>query len=96
MGNSLSANGDEDSGWLFNVLDFCDESTRIKCLLVSKRYCNILSSDASFRWRLDRLHIEKGVYFTNELPSDHTSWKSLYLELIKRSDTYGKWTKHGT
>ena len=84
MGNSLpccgSVAGDEDSGWLFNVLDFCDGQTRSNCLTLAKRYCAILTSDASFRWRLERLHIEKGVYFSSEIPSN-TSWKCLFVEL---------------
>ena len=86
MGNtpptSQFVNGDEASGWLFNLLDFCDTRTRSNCLLLTQRYCKILSSDASFRWRLERLHVEKGVYFPNELPTNH-SWKSLHLELHK-------------
>ena len=87
MGNSLpcrgNVNGDEDSGWLFNVLDFCDRRTRSSCLFLTKRYYKILTSDALFRWRLERLHIEKGLYFPSELPSDQT-WRSLFLDLDKK------------
>lgn len=87
MGNQPSCQevvkGDEASGWLFNLLDFCDETTRANCLFLSQRHYKILSSDASFKWRLERLHIEKGVYSPTELQSDHT-WRSLFLELHKK------------
>lgn len=78
------AKGDETSGWLFNLLDFCDERTRSSCFVLSQRYNKILSSDACFKWRLERLHIEKGVYFSSELPTNHTSWRSLFLDLHKK------------
>lgn len=69
---------------MFNVLDFCDRRTRSHFLTLTKRYCKILTSDASFRWRLQRLHIEKGLFFPDELPSTQTSWRSLFLDLDKK------------
>ena len=68
--------GDEES--LFNVLAFCDRKTRTAALFVAKRYCKIFTTDASFRWRLERLHIEHGIYFPPVLPREQT-WKSLFL-----------------
>eukprot|EP00970_Alexandrium_tamarense_P017708 scaffold10795_cov193-Alexandrium_tamarense.AAC.11 len=81
--NAVDVQGDEDSGWLFNVLDFCDRETRHNCLFVTNRYCHTLTTDASFRWRLERLHIEHGVYFSTTLSNDKT-WRALYLELDKK------------
>lgn len=99
MGNSppccRNVKGDEDSGWLFNVLDFCDRRTRSNCLIITKRYYNTLTSDASFRWRLQRLHIEKGLYFPNELPSDQT-WRSLFLDLDKNRHLWDAHCDDGT
>jgi hypothetical protein len=83
ISSSRNINGDEDSGWLFNVLDFCSSKTRSDCVLLTKRYYTILTSDPSFRWRLKRLHIEHGVYFPSELPRDHT-WRSLFLDLNRK------------
>lgn len=86
MGNFLVSGvdiGDEESGWLFNLLAFCDRETRAAVLFISKRYYEILTTPASFRWRLERLHIECGVYFPSSLPKDHT-WKSLFLDLDKK------------
>ncbi|KAL7522936.1 hypothetical protein ACHAWX_007672 [Stephanocyclus meneghinianus] len=87
MGNKLSSGvgvqGDEESGWLFNVLDFCDRETRNSALIVSKRYSKIFTTDASFRWRLERLHVEHGIYFPCSSPKHHT-WKSLFLDLDKK------------
>jgi hypothetical protein len=87
MGNKLCSSvgiqGDEESGWLFNVLDFCDRDTRNSALFVSKRYSKIFTTDASFRWRLERLHLEHGIYFPCSSPKHHT-WKSLFLGLDKK------------
>ncbi|KAL3803853.1 hypothetical protein HJC23_004015 [Cyclotella cryptica] len=86
MGNKpfagVDIQGDEESGWLFNVLDFCDRETRKAALFVTKRHAKIFTTEASFRWRLGRLHVENGIYFPCSLPKDHT-WKSLFLELDK-------------
>lgn len=73
--------GDEES--LFNVLAFCDRETRAAAIFVSKRYSAIFTTDASFRWRLDRLHIEHGIYFPTTLGKEQT-WKTLFLELDKK------------
>jgi hypothetical protein len=85
MGNSplcpAGIQGDKES--LFNVLAFCDRETRAAAIFVSKRYSAIFTTDASFRWRLDRLHIEHGIYFPTTLGKEQT-WKSLFLELDKK------------
>ena len=73
----------QDSGWLFNALDFCDRGTRSNCIFLSKRHYKILTTDASFRWRLERLHAEHGIYFPSALPKDKT-WRSVFLELDKK------------
>mmetsp|Transcript_4843 Transcript_4843/g.9815 ORF Transcript_4843/g.9815 Transcript_4843/m.9815 type:complete len:731 (+) Transcript_4843:4365-6557(+) len=75
--------GDEDSGWLFSVLNFCDRNTRANCIFLSKRHCKILTTDASFHWRLEQLHIEHGLYFPAQLPKGKT-WRSMYIELDKK------------
>jgi hypothetical protein len=38
-----------------------------------------MTSIMSFKWRLERLHIEKGVYFSPELPPRFSSWKDAFL-----------------
>ena len=62
---NLYKNLSQDSGWLFLVLEYCDLSTRSTVAHVSKRHNKILTTEASFRWRLERLHIEFGIYFSN-------------------------------
>lgn len=84
MGNKLSCadiQGDEES--LFNILAFCDRETRSAAIFVAARYAKIFTTDASFRWRLERLHIEHGIYFPTTLVKGQT-WKSLFLELDKK------------
>lgn len=53
----------KESGWIFQVLECCDNTTRSNSLFICKRYTRMLTTEASFRWRLERLHIEDGVYF---------------------------------
>jgi hypothetical protein len=65
-------------------LSCCKEFiNRIDFLFLSKGFFKLLTSENAFKWRLERLHIEYGVYFPPVLPSNHT-WKSLYLELAPR------------
>lgn len=73
--------GDEES--LFNVLAFCDRKTRTAAVFVSKRFASLFTTAASFKWRLERLHIEHGVYFPTTLPKEGT-WKSLFVENDKK------------
>ena len=51
-------------------------------MFIAKRYCSIFTTDASFRWRLERLHVEHGIYFPPALPRGQT-WKALFLALDK-------------
>ena len=53
----------QESEWFFKVLESSDGPTRSSALFVCKRYTRMLTTEASFRWRLERLHIEDGVYF---------------------------------
>lgn len=91
MGNASCTEGgyvrgdDEEAGWFFNALDYCDSETRSNCLFLTKRHCRILTSDVSFRWRLQHLHVEHGVYFSSEvkvLPKNMT-WRAIYLQHLK-------------
>ena len=80
---------DKDSGWLFHLLEFCDKSTRDIAICLSQRYRQILTTEASFKWRLKRLHIEEGVFVPiREIHRKNTQWKSKYLKFKKRS---GMW-----
>jgi kinesin family protein 5 len=73
-------------------LEFCDLKTRANGIFTCKRYQKMLTTDSSFRWRLERLHIEHGVYYSSPLelsldapqedkPNPH---KILYLNLIQK------------
>lgn len=94
--------GDEESGWLFQVLEFCNQKTRSNAIFICKRYNRILTNDASFRWRLERLHIEDGIYCTAAISkgqsssispsSSKASFKELYLGLVQRQML---WYKNG-
>ncbi|KAL3769978.1 LOW QUALITY PROTEIN: hypothetical protein ACHAW5_004790 [Stephanodiscus triporus] len=87
MGNvalSSSRNiGDAASDGCSMCSIFALPKTRSDCVLPKKRYNTILTSDLSFWWRLERLHIEHDVYFPSELPRDHT-WRSLFLDLNRK------------
>mmetsp|Transcript_7449 Transcript_7449/g.11085 ORF Transcript_7449/g.11085 Transcript_7449/m.11085 type:complete len:783 (+) Transcript_7449:104-2452(+) len=84
LGGESGGIGDEESGWFFQVLVYCDMTTRSKCVLLSKRYSKILQSQEAFKWQLERLHIENGIYFPmQQLPTNET-WRSIYIDLYKR------------
>ena len=73
--------------WLFRVLEYCDVKTRNNAIFICKHYSTVLTSNSSFRWRLERLHIEHGIYCTvamyhdNKGPSPPPNFKELYLSL---------------
>jgi len=68
---------------LFYILNFCDELSRLNFIYLSSQTHHFLTSDDSFKWRLERLHIERGVYFPPTLPSN-TSWKDIFIRNWKR------------
>ena len=74
----------QDSGWLFDVLLYCDDHTRKNCLFLCKRYNQLLTTESAFKWRLERLHVENGIFFPPILPPKEKSWKELFLDLYKR------------
>ena len=69
------------------VLTFADISTRNNCIFLSKRYHKILTSEESFRWRLERMHIEHGIYTLTEFGNEH-SWKSIFVKQHKRRNLW--------
>ena len=94
----------QESGWLFQVLEFCDQKTRANAIFICKRYNRILTNDASFRWRLERLHIEDGIYCTEAISNSQSSlicsssstttrFKELYLGLVQKRML---WYKNGS
>lgn len=68
---------------LFGILDYCDETTRNTCVTLSRSIRDLLTSDSSFKWRLHRLHIEYGVYFSSE-KTGNVTWKSLYQKNLTK------------
>lgn len=78
-----------DEGILFSILSFGGSDSTSNCIFLSKWHKDTLTSDESFKWRLERLHVEKGIYFPPRLPPK-TSWKSLYFELSKRQSLWEK------
>ena len=68
---------------MFQALEFCDAKSRSNGFLVSKRYSSILTSTPSFRWRLERLHIEDGIYYS-PLNTNASNYKSRFIELRRK------------
>eukprot|EP00526_Cylindrotheca_closterium_P004944 CAMPEP_0113637410 /NCGR_PEP_ID=MMETSP0017_2-20120614/19581_1 /TAXON_ID=2856 /ORGANISM="Cylindrotheca closterium" /LENGTH=632 /DNA_ID=CAMNT_0000548435 /DNA_START=53 /DNA_END=1951 /DNA_ORIENTATION=+ /assembly_acc=CAM_ASM_000147 len=78
----------EDEGLLFSILSFCGESmSRDEFLFLSKRFLHMLSNENSFRWRLNRLHDEYGIYSPPVLCPKQT-WKDLYMELFPQRNLW--------
>jgi hypothetical protein len=78
---------------LYSILDFCDEVTRFNFILLSSKHHEILTSDASFKWRVGCLHREIGIYHPQILPqssSTTTPWKDIFLCNLKRKDLWQK------
>lgn len=73
----------------FSILSFLDERTRVNFISVTKEHSRLLTSDAAFKWRLTRLHIEHGIYFSSYMePNMNTSWKKVFLENYLRRDLW--------
>eukprot|EP00980_Cylindrotheca_fusiformis_P028637 scaffold22620_cov131-Cylindrotheca_fusiformis.AAC.32 len=87
----------DDENLCFEILSFCDEfPTRNNFLFLSKHIFEILTTEKAFKWRLDRLHKEYGVYFPPVL-APKQSWKSLYIEVLPRRYLWdGKKKKRAT
>mmetsp|Transcript_22545 Transcript_22545/g.28908 ORF Transcript_22545/g.28908 Transcript_22545/m.28908 type:complete len:714 (-) Transcript_22545:1236-3377(-) len=62
-------------------MSFSDHTTRCKCIFLSKHYSKILTTEASFRWRLERLHIEHGICPPHRLRTRET-WGTVFRKLI--------------
>lgn len=75
---------------LFSILNYLPEETRVSFIAVSKIHSKILTSDLSFKWRNDRLHIEYGVYYP--MYSKNINWRQLFLANYKKKDL---WTHEG-
>ena len=69
----------ENEEVLFSILNFCDEVTRFNFITLSSKHYKLLMSNASFKWRLECLHREKGLYHPLELPNSSTTWKEIFL-----------------
>lgn len=79
----------ENEELLFSILNFCDVSSRSNLIFLSTKQLHLLTSDASFKWRVERLHVEKGIYHSLVLPRN-TTWKDIYLSNLKRKDLWEK------
>ncbi|CAJ1954421.1 unnamed protein product [Cylindrotheca closterium] len=81
----------EDESLLFSILSFCDDRTsRNEVLFLSKRFLDLLTSEVSFRWRLQCLHIVHGIYSPPTLGLKQT-WKDIYLESYPQRNL---WSAH--
>ncbi len=74
----------DNENLLFSILNFCNEESRRNFVFVSRKHCTILTSDASFKWRVECLHRELGIYHPLMLvPSGNksklSSWKEIFL-----------------
>ena len=70
---------------IFEILKHLDFTDRGLYSQTSKHISYLLKSDASFLWRLNRLHIEKGIYFP---PTRLTSYREMFFELWPRRDLW--------
>jgi len=80
----------ENEDVLFCVLDYCDHQDRSSFLFLSRTHGSLLTSEASFKWRLERLHKERGLYaptYRLDSPPGQT-WKSTFEELWRRRDIW--------
>jgi len=73
---------------LFSILDYCDETSRINCIYLSKAQVQILTSNISYKWRLEKLHLENGIYYNRQIQSNN--WKSVF---VKHWTRRGLWEK---
>eukprot|EP00978_Attheya_sp_CCMP212_P009324 scaffold22023_cov47-Attheya_sp.AAC.1 len=84
--------GHDESGLLFQVLEYCDYATRSRCVFLSRGYHRALTSDAAFRWHLNCMHIECGIFSPRQLLDSPSSggetWKSIFMNLSKRRNLW--------
>lgn len=75
---------------LFHTLDYSDEDIRKKSMFLCKRYTSLLTTESAYRWRLERLHMEYGVYahLSLEQSSEECPLKTLFLESISKRDLW--------
>lgn len=83
----------ENEELIFSILNFCDEATRFNFVFLSTKQCKLLTSEVSFKWRVECLHRERGIYHPlNYVPSSSCtpitttktapagpSWKEIFL-----------------
>jgi len=75
--NQAAAYPLEDESLLLLILDFCDWHSLHSCIFLSRQQRQILTSEASFRWRIEKLRREKGICFQDFLPTKD-SWLSQF------------------
>mmetsp|Transcript_572 Transcript_572/g.1021 ORF Transcript_572/g.1021 Transcript_572/m.1021 type:complete len:668 (+) Transcript_572:79-2082(+) len=75
---------------LFHILSFVDEQTRESFVFVSVAHSKILTSEASYFWRCQRLHLERGIFFSCGIcPND--TWKNVfYRNYVSRRNLWSK------
>mmetsp|Transcript_7061 Transcript_7061/g.8938 ORF Transcript_7061/g.8938 Transcript_7061/m.8938 type:complete len:218 (-) Transcript_7061:1980-2633(-) len=82
---------------LFRILDYCNDTTRVDAIALSSTFYKLLTSEVSFKWRVECLHREKGIYypvsFNSGLTSSSTSWKGIF---IKNWNSRNLWFKQST
>jgi len=82
---------------LFRILDYCNDTTRVDAIALSSTFYKLLTSEVSFKWRVECLHREKGIYylvsFNSALTSSSTSWKGIF---IKNWNSRNLWFKQST
>lgn len=84
MGAKLSStrfqmDQESEQSWTFQVLEYCTWKERCNILSTSKVYYQLTKADLFWRWLLNRLEIENGVYFPKTRPT--LNYKGLFKEL---------------
>lgn len=79
----------ENDNLFFTILDYCDDKTRSNCLLLSSTHYKMLSTEESFKWRVQCLHREKGIYHPPQKNSNMT-WKDIFLYNYDRRNLWKK------
>ncbi len=72
----------ESEELLFKILNYCDETTRCHFLFLSSKHYTLLTSEASYKWRVECLHHEMGIYHPPTLPKNNmniSSWKDVFV-----------------
>ena len=70
----------------FRILDYCDETSRTNVIILSSAFHKILTSEISFKWRLECLHRERGIYYPNNRIS--SSWRDMFIKNWKRRNLF--------